>query len=90
MTELPDRRVRERRRMARGGRRSTDPLPPSVRAEMDDYFREIEGALSGIRTALDLGNMQRARECAAELRAASEAIRQILSSRRSTQHSKTN
>ena len=90
MTELTDRRAGERRRVARGGRRVSDPLPTPVREEIDEYFREVEAALSGLRTALDVGNMQRARENAGDLRAASEAIRIVLITRRSLRHSGTN
>ena len=83
MTEMIDRRTQERRRAPRGGRRATDPLPTSVRAEIDEYFRNVEAALSGLRTALDVGNMHGARDSAGALRAASEAIRIILITRRS-------
>jgi hypothetical protein len=89
MTELTDRRSGERRRIPRGGRRTTDPLPTPVRAEIDEYARDIQAALSELRTALEAGNMPRARDHAASLRAASEAIRIILITRRSLRHSGT-
>lgn len=83
MTQVNERRVSERRRFRRGGRRTADPLSSAVRAEIDDYLRDVENALANIRTALDMENMLRARDSAVELRTVSEALRVVLVTRRS-------
>lgn len=83
MTHLNERRIGERRRSRRGGRRTNDSLSPTIRSEIDDYLREVETALANIRTALDMENVLRARDSAVELRAASEALRVVLVTRRS-------
>jgi hypothetical protein len=83
MTNIHERRAAERRRTRRGGRRNSDPLSPGLRAEIDEYFIVLERVLAEIRTALDVDNVQRARDGAAELRAVSEAIGAVLATRRS-------
>ena len=83
MTDIPERRTADRRRTRRGGRRNSDPLTPGLRAEIDEYFIMLERVLAEIRTALDVDNLQRARDSAAELRAVSEAIGGVLAPRRS-------
>jgi hypothetical protein len=90
VSELDERRGGERRRTPRGGRRTTDPLPAAVRAEIDDYLRELEAALASIRIALDLNTIAQARESADALRNASDAIHTVLASRRSLKPHRTN
>jgi hypothetical protein len=80
---MTERRLAERRRVQRGGRRGTDGPPPTLREEIEMCARDIDAALTDIRVAFDSGDLAAARVAAKALQRAAAGIRVLLGPTRS-------
>ena len=75
----------ERRRIQRGGRRSTDlrTLTPELRAEAAEYAGEIARCLGALNGALEHADLTSARKASKAMKDAADALHLLLATGRS-------